>query len=659
MSDFISIDGMDIPLEGEKNLLQVIRKAGIEIPTFCYHSELSIYGACRLCIVEIEGKGIEASCSTPPRAGMKVRTNSDVIRETRRMTLELLLANHNRECPTCERSSDCVLRDLASRYGIDTIRFRRTREVRPLDNLSDSLVRDPNKCVLCGDCVRFCHEVQGIGAIDFAFRGEHVQVTPAFGKSLGEVDCIECGQCAAVCPTGAIIPKPEIDAVWKLLHDREQTVAVQIAPAVRVALGEIFNLEADDSLTRKMVRALRMLGFEQVYDTGFAADLTVVEEAEEFRRRLGSASQLPLMTSCCPAWVKFAEHSLPGSLGNLSSCMSPQSMLGSLMRNTLPEKLGIDPGRLKIVSVMPCTAKKFEKGRPELSRDSLPHVDHVITTAELGKMIREAGIRLGELEGDSFDLPFGVASRLGVGFGAGGGVAEAVLAYLGAETGPEGIEWKPLSQPGAKAAEFLLDGTVRKAAVVQGIRSAAAVAEAVERGELALDLLEVMACPGGCVGGAGQPMDRMGEKRSVRSRAVRQSASSPSIEHAGGNTFVKDLYREHLNCSPGDEKAHSLFHTAYKSRKRISGMDMALSRGRIPVKVCVGTSCFLRGSQKVLAELLHTVEEEGLEDFFEIQATFCSEKCDKGPTVKIGEREINRADGKMIASEMRAMAAGV
>jgi NADH-quinone oxidoreductase subunit G len=352
-------------------------------------SELSVYGACRLCIVEIEGKGIEASCSTPPRGGMKLSTNSAAIRETRRMTLELLLANHNRECPTCERSSDCVLRDLASRYGIDEVRFRKTRKKSVPDAASDSLVRDSSKCVLCGDCVRYCHEIQGIGAIDFAFRGEHVEATPAFKRSIGDVDCINCGQFAAVCPTGAILPKSESSAVWKALHDESTKVVVQVAPAVRFALGELFGLPAGTAVTGKMVRALRMLGFDAVYDTGFAADLTVVEEANELLRR-GAGG--PLFTSCCPAWVKHAKLSLPEVLGRLSSCMSPQSMLGSLLRHQLPEGMGVPGENIKIVAVMPCTAKKFEKNRPELSRDSLPLVDQVITTRKLGNMIREATV---------------------------------------------------------------------------------------------------------------------------------------------------------------------------------------------------------------------------------------------------------------------------
>ncbi|ADK79511.1 [FeFe] hydrogenase, group A [Sediminispirochaeta smaragdinae] len=665
MKGYIKVDGIEVPLEGEENLLQVIRKAGIEIPTFCYHSELSVYGACRLCIVDIEGKGIQASCSTPPRGGMVVRTNTAEVRETRRMTLELLLANHDRECPTCERSSDCVLRDLASRYGIDKVRFRKNREPRPLDTLSDALVRDPNKCVLCGDCVRYCHEIQGIGAIDFAFRGEHVQVTPAFGRSIGEVDCINCGQCAAVCPTGAIIPKSEINEVWNDLQDEKSKVVIQIAPAVRVALGEMFGLPPGEVVTGKMVRALRMMGFDRIYDTAFAADLTVVEEAAEFLKR-SEAGEGPLFTSCCPAWVKYAEQSLPRQLPNLSSCMSPQSMMGSLLRHALPEELSIEPEHLKIVSVMPCTAKKFEKKRPELSRDGLPFVDHVITTRELGTMIRESGIMLDRLDADNFDLPFGFASHLGVGFGSSGGVAEAVLNYLDPEGCSGRIHWETVEDlSGVRKTTAVIGGKAFSVAVVQGIKSAAAIAKMVQSGEISLDLIEVMACPGGCAGGAGQPVDRTGEKRLARVKAVRSAAPAEGVRHAGVNPFVREVYTHMLGCDPGEGEAHRLFHTTYHSRKRIDGMDIRLTgpsgaearTDRIPVKVCVGTSCFLRGSQKVLSKLLHAVEEEKLDRFYEVQATFCSEQCDKGPTVHIGDRVINRADGDQIVELLREMVA--
>ncbi|MFW5688840.1 MAG: [Fe-Fe] hydrogenase large subunit C-terminal domain-containing protein, partial [Spirochaetota bacterium] len=424
----VLVDGRPIPIEGEPNLLALIRKANIDIPTFCYHSELSTYGACRLCLVEINGRQIDASCVVPPKDGMSVRTSTQKIRRMRKMNLELILANHTRECPTCTRSSDCKLRSLSTQLGVETPRFRRTREERPLDTGSVALVRDPNKCILCGDCVRTCSEVQGIGAIDFAYRGEDVVVTPAFNRSLGDVDCVNCGQCAAVCPTAAITPRSESAEVWEALDRRETTVVAQIAPAVRVALGEMFGIGTGEAQTGKIVAALRMLGFDKVYDTCFGADLTVLEEASEFRARRVAGATGPMFTSCCPAWVKYAEQTHSDLLPRLSTCMSPQSMVGALAKGT--GVVGGAAARVTVVAIMPCTAKKYEAKRDELSRDGEPLVDHVITTTELGRMIQEAGIRFSDLEPDSMDLPMGVPSGAGIIFGRSGGVGEAVARLL-------------------------------------------------------------------------------------------------------------------------------------------------------------------------------------------------------------------------------------
>ena len=352
MSGFVTVDGIKVPIEGEQNLLALCRKANIDIPTFCYHSKLSTYGACRLCLVEINGKEIDASCVVPPKDGMSIRTSTPKIRSMRRMNLELLLANHKQDCPTCDRSASCKLRDLSAKMGIRDVRFRKTREDRAKDEGSVSLVRDPNKCILCGDCVRYCAEIQGIGAIDFTGRGSEVVVSPAFGKSLGEVDCVNCGQCAAVCPTAAIVPRSHVDQVWKAIDDPEALVVAQIAPAVRVALGERFGLDQSAAATGKIAAALRMLGFDQVYDTGFGADLTVVEEANEFLHRAGSGGKMPLFTSCCPAWVKFAEQLFPELLPNLSTCMSPQSMMGSVIREDSGIAASAYGRKIRVVSVM-------------------------------------------------------------------------------------------------------------------------------------------------------------------------------------------------------------------------------------------------------------------------------------------------------------------
>ena len=331
----VYINDRPVVWEGETNILALARKAHVEIPTFCYHSELSVYGACRLCLVEVEGRGLVTSCSTAPFEGMRVKTRTQQILKLRKLIIEMLLANHDRECTQCDRSPDCKLREISYKLGVDKIRFRKTRPTKEIDTGSPCLVRDPNKCVLCGDCVRFCSEVQGIGAIDFANRGEGVVVTPAYGKSLAKVDCVHCGQCAAVCPTGALTIRSQTDQVWNQLQDPGKKVVVQIAPAVRVALGEMFNLPAGEITTGKMIAALRMMGFDRVFDTSFAADLTVIEEANEFLKRKTEGGKLPIFTSCCPAWVKFAEQSYPKLLPHLSSCRSPQQMFGSIAKNKL------------------------------------------------------------------------------------------------------------------------------------------------------------------------------------------------------------------------------------------------------------------------------------------------------------------------------------
>ena len=388
----LTLNGRTVAFADERNLLEVIRKAGIDLPTFCYHSELSVYGACRLCIVDIEGRGLHASCSVKPEPGLKVKTHTDELRDIRKINLELLLAGHNRECTTCGKSASCRLLELSRRLGVDTVRFKETRPAAPIDDSNPSLVRDPNKCILCGDCVRACSEIQGIGAIDFAHRGSGAAVLPAFGKELAEVECVFCGQCARVCPTGAILPKSEIAAVWKALHDPKKKVVAQVAPAVRVALGEAFGLPAGADVTGKIAAALKAAGFAAVYDTSFAADLTVIEEASEFLERKKKGEKLPQFTSCCPAWVRCCEQYDPELLPNLSTCKSPQQMFGALAKRMLPQTLGVPAAEIVVVSIMPCTAKKSEARRPEFATDGRPDVDFVLTTQELARMIEEAGL---------------------------------------------------------------------------------------------------------------------------------------------------------------------------------------------------------------------------------------------------------------------------
>jgi NADH-quinone oxidoreductase subunit G len=641
----LTIDGRVVPINGERNLLELVRKAGIDLPTFCYHSDLSVYGACRLCLVDVEGRGIQGACSTPAEAGMKVLTQTGEIREIRKIAIELLLANHDQQCPTCPKSSACQLQDIARKLGIRKVRFKPVHQPEDVDFSSVSLIRDPNKCVLCGDCVRYCSEIQGIGAIDFAYRGQDAAVLPAFGRGLGEGECVNCGQCAAVCPTGSLTPRPEVDEVWKALNDPGKTVVVQVAPAVRVALGEAFGLKPGDNVGGQMVAALKRLGFDKVYDTSFSADLTVIEEANEFLKRKAGGERLPQFTSCCPAWVKFAEQSFPDLLPNLSTCKSPQQMLGALCKATLPDELGIPKENLVMVSVMPCTAKKFEAKRPEFAHGNVPDVDHVLTTQELARMIEEAGLRFHQLEPESYDMPLGFKTGAGVIFGNSGGVSEAVLRYAA-----EKITGNALANPdfpavrgedGLRLVTIQAGGTELKLAVVHGLKNARELARKVQNGECNIDLIEVMACPGGCIGGAGQPVTRDTDARRLRTRGLYDADKNLDLHKSQENHHVTECYQKHLG-EIGGHKAHHLLHTKYQNRRRIADQDLLFGAGpdKLKVGVCVGTNCFLKGSQKVLHGVLDQVDKEKLQEKVEVCASFCFEKCEHGPIAQVGECQI-------------------
>jgi NADH-quinone oxidoreductase subunit G len=654
-SKTVTVDGIKVEVNGEKNLLEVVRKANIDIPTFCYHSELSIYGACRLCMVDVEGRGLQASCSTPPEAGMVIRTNTEEIREMRKITLELLLASHEGSCPTCIKNDGCKLRALSGKLGIDKVRFKHIDKNKKIDKSSLSLVRDPNKCVLCGDCVRFCSEIQGIGAIDFAHRGADVSVVPAYGKDLAQVECVNCGQCAAVCPTGALAPRQEVEDVWKSLHNKEKVVVAQVAPAVRVAIGEMFGFKPGEITTGQIVSALRMMGFDGVYDTSFAADLTVIEEATEFINRVKSGKKLPQFTSCCPAWVKYAEQYYPSILANLSTCRSPQQMFGSIAKDTLVESMKVKPENLVVVSIMPCTAKKFEAKRDEFTKNGRPDVDHVITTQELGNMIRESGILFENLNPESMDMPFGFTTGAGVIFGNSGGVSEAVLRFAYEKL--SGRELKNIDfhevrgEENLREAEVEIDGIKVRLAVVHGLKNAGMLAEKVKKGEVDYDIIEVMACPGGCIGGAGQPVSSNVSIRQKRKQGLYNADKLLQLHKAQDNPFVKACYENKLG-EANSETAHELLHTHYQSRKRIDDPDMGIISNKAEktcnVKVCLGTSCFLRGSQTILGSLLRYVDDNHLQDKIDVKATFCMEACDKGPSVTVGDKVLHKTTLKQV-----------
>ena len=644
----LTVDGQVVILAGERNLLEVIRKAHIDLPTFCYHSELSIYGACRLCMVDVEGRGLQAACSTLPEPGLIVRTQTGPIRELRKVNLELLLASGHHDCPTCGKSGTCKLQSLATRLGVTQAPYTAPRVEQPLDQSSPSLVRDPNKCVLCGDCVRFCSEIQGIGVLEFTHRGSKVTVAPAFNKSLADVDCVLCGQCAAVCPTGAITVKSELEQVYAALQDPAKTVVVQVAPAVRAALGEAFGLD-DGLVMGRMVAALRRLGFQKIYDTAFAADLTVIEEATEFLKRAEGGGPLPLFTSCCPAWVKLAEQDFPELLPHLSSCRSPQQMFGSLAKDVLPGDLGVARENLVVVAIMPCTAKKFEARRAEFAVNGNPDVDFVLTTQELAAMIQDSGLAFAELAPESLDLPFGFKTGAGLIFGHSGGVSEAVLRYvagdLGATAAGQELLQEVRGENGRKEVTVTLPDRTLRLAVVQGLANARALVAEIRAGQADFDFIEVMACPGGCIGGGGQPVAAGAGVRRRRATALRHLDTAADLHRPQENHFLQQTYAQRLG-QPNGPVAHRLLHTRYASRRRIQGEGIQLSgagAARIPVSVCVGTACYLRGSQDLLKRVMDRLGTEDGAEQVDIRATFCSEGCDRGPTVKVNGHTLHHA----------------
>ena len=659
-NEFVTVDNVSIALEGERNLLEVIRKAHIDLPTFCYHSELSIYGACRLCMVDIEGKGIVASCSTIPENGMVVKTTTEEILEIRRINIEMLLASHATDCPTCPKNETCKLRSLASRLGVNEIRYKRVTKHAPLDTSSPAVVRDPGKCILCGDCVRFCEEIQNIGAIGFCGRGSAATVTPPFQKGLGSVECVNCGGCATVCPTGAITPRDETASVWKVLQNPQKTVIAQIAPAVRVALGEMFGLEAGEAVTGKIVTAMKQLGFKYVFDTAFAADLTVVEEANELIPIIKRGGPVfPLLTSCCPAWIKKAEYFDSDLHDHISSCRSPQQMFGSLARSWLGSKLHIESKDISVISIMPCTAKKFEAQRPEFSKDGIQDIDTVLTTQELGRMIKQAGLQLDELEPSSFDLPMGFATGAGMLFGASGGVSEAVVRYIAGELGmpdPVIAFSEHEGNKGIREATIQLNDLTVKIGVVQGLKNADIILSQIRNNTCPYNIVEIMACPGGCIGGAGQPIPLKTGIRERRAKGLRRIDAMIPAHRAQDNPFVTESYRQLLQ-EPGSRVARDLLHTSYFSRKREEeeGIELAnqqASPDALRVSVCVGTACYLRGAHDLLQSILQQIELEGLQSSVKVQATFCMETCERGPSVTIGDHWLPSATLEKVMAEI-------
>lgn len=570
------INGKECEFSNERNVLEVIRKHGFNVPTFCYRPDLTKdFGACRMCVVEVEGRGVQTSCTMPPRDGLVIKTNTEKVRQIRKSILELLLANHDRECTTCDKSGDCELQKYSTEYGIQSVdKFVPRKEMLPVDDSSCALVRDNNKCILCGACVRACDEHQGLQVLGFANRGSRTVVQPMAGKNLAESECVNCGQCAAVCPTGAITIKSQTEEVWKAINNPEKKVVVQFAPSVRVAIGEMFGMDAGANCTEQLNAALRTIGFDLVFDTNFSADLTIMEEANEFISRLQNNGKLPLFTSCCPGWVRFLELQHPDMLEHLSSCKSPQGMMGAVIREYLPEYYeDITDENLVSVSVMPCTAKKAEALREEFKRaDGSYEIDYVLTTQEIGRMIKSAGIDFKRIKGEPADSPFGKYTGAGTIFGVSGGVAEAA-----ARTAYEVVTGEELKDvvindmrgtKRVKTVELDLKGTKLKVKIVNTLREAENCIREIKTGKADYQILEVMACPGGCINGGGQPISCNDSSiKEQRAAGLYDDDEKGQWRKSHENPDIKAIYEKHLE-KPNSHKAHELLHTTYSDKRK-------------------------------------------------------------------------------------------
>lgn len=573
----LTIDGKSVAVPEGATVLDAAKAAGVDIPTLCYLKGINEIGACRVCVVEVKGgRTLVASCVYPASEGMEIYTNSPKVREARKATMELILSEHDRECLTCVRNQNCELQGLARDLNIDDLRFEGERIVHKIDDLSAGIVRDNNKCVVCRRCVSVCKDVQQTAVIDAQYRGINTAIGCEFGASLDDVACIMCGQCINVCPTGALREKDHINQVWEALGNPNLHVVAQTAPAVRVALGEEFDGPIGGLVTGQMVSALKKLGFDKVFDTNTGADITVMEESTELLNRIKNGGVLPMFTSCSPGWVRYAESYYPEFIPNLSSCKSPQAMFGALIKNYYAKQAGIDPANVYVVSVMPCSAKKYEISRPELETDGLRDVDAVITTRELARMIKTARINWPTLnKGEGFDHPFGQATGAAAIFGSSGGVTEAALRTVAETLSNKRLDkidyTETRGEKGVKEYTVKLPEMVLRGAVVSGTANAGAILERIKNGECDYHFIEIMGCPGGCVTGGGQPivdaLTRMdADVFDLRSKAIYDEDKSQKVRRSHENPFVKQLYEE--IGPPGGDKAHHLFHTTYTAKER-------------------------------------------------------------------------------------------
>lgn len=561
----ITINGKKVEFTNEKNVLSIIRKAGIEVPTLCYQPELSIFGACRLCTVEDDRGRCFASCSEEPRDGMVIYTHTERLRKHRKLIVELLLAAHCRDCTTCDKHGTCKLQKLAYQLGVNTVRFENHREIRPVDFSSPSIVRDPNKCILCGNCVRACTELQSVGVLGFSHRGTDAEVSPAFNRPMSMTNCVSCGQCRVVCPTGALTIHHNMTEVWQALGDKNTRVVAQIAPAVRVAVGEEFGLPKGENSMGKIVAALHRMGFDEVFDTTYSADLTIMEESAEFLDRVSKGEKLPLLTSCCPAWVKFVENEFPEFKPNVSTCRSPQGMFSAILKDYYRDESNAQGKKTYVVSIMPCTAKKMEAERPDSYTYGEKDTDIVLTTSELVRMIDAAGINFENMPSEACDMPFGIGSGGGVIFGATGGVTEAVLRRL--VDGHDATTLNALAECGVRGdagiKEFSIpyNGMDVKICVTSGLANARKVLESVRSGEKEYHFIEVMACPGGCVMGGGQPTDGTKTRRAeTRTKGLYDTDGTMAIKKSNENPLMDVFYNGYFKG-----KAHELLHNHHEA----------------------------------------------------------------------------------------------
>lgn len=566
----ISLNGARITVPEGLSILVAAEQNGVRIPSLCYHPDQRVKANCRVCVVEVEGqRNLVTACSTTVKEGMVIKTNSPRIREAVQTILELIFANHPQNCLTCIRNGNCELRKLAADYGVREIKGEMDDRKLPLDTSTSSLVRNPNKCIKCGRCAEVCHHLQETGILYSHNRGLAITVSPEYGKTLSEVACVLCGQCVVVCPVGAIYEKDDIPRVWKALDDPSRHVVVQVAPSVRVSIAEEFGQAPGTIATGKLVSALRKLGFDRVFDTDFTADLTIIEEGHELLDRMKNGGKLPLLTSCSPGWIKYIEHNYPELLPHVSSCKSPQQMFGTLAKTYYANKSGIDPKDIFVVSIMPCTAKKFESERPEMKDSGYRDVDAVLTTRELGRLLRQAGVDFSTLADSEFDVPLGISTGAAAIFGVTGGVMEAAL-----RTVYEVVTGKELTNlnfiavrgmEGIKEAQIQLNGQTVKVAVAHNLSNARKVMELIKSGKAEYLFVEIMCCPGGCIGGGGQPYGTTNAVRQARIDAVYKVDRNMPLRKSHDNHAVAQLYQDFLG-KPLSEVSHKLLHTQYRNR---------------------------------------------------------------------------------------------